>query len=230
MNAQSQAVAQVETIAAMMAAYEMDWDRFEELKGKAAEGHWVAGYNMPGYMPDNEPAVFEDFGSAKRYIIDELKRDEEQADTEEEAETICGFAEDVNLESGEFSAQCGNYVYWVTFNSGLADPEEQAELDVLTECAGDYADQDAAYDAIIEDPLSIEFRSDWVSQGEMMTRNEYRIVLCMGGPHVELRGEFDYRDSPCSVRVLFKDWGESGELTEFDRDATMSYVRMVIGE
>lgn len=149
MNAQSQAIAQVETIVAMMAAYEMDWDRFEELKD---------------------------------------------------------------------------------FDSEDFDSEEEVELQQLAEWAGDYADRDAAYDAIIDDPLSIEFRSDWVPTGEKMTRNEYRIVLCTGGPHVELRGEFDHRDSPCNVRVLFKDWGESGELYEFDRDVVMSYVRMLIGE
>lgn len=39
---------------------------------------WIAGYNMPGYMPDNEPAEFETFDEAKRYIIGMMKEFEEQ--------------------------------------------------------------------------------------------------------------------------------------------------------
>lgn len=75
---------------------------------------WFAGWNMPGYMPDCEPAEFDSQDAAKRYIIGELKRYEDEVETESEAETICAFAEDVNLQSGEFSAQCCGYVYWVT--------------------------------------------------------------------------------------------------------------------
>ncbi|TKW76784.1 MAG: hypothetical protein DI543_19145 [Bradyrhizobium icense] len=75
---------------------------------------FVAGWNMPGYMPDCEPAAFATFDEAKRYIIGEIKRDEEHAESEEEAETLAAFAEDVNLQSGPFGATCGKYHYYVT--------------------------------------------------------------------------------------------------------------------
>lgn len=75
---------------------------------------FIAGCNTPGYLPDSEPAEFETQDEAKRYIISCLKFEEECVDTEEEAETLAAFAEEVNLQSGEFSAQCLGRVYWVT--------------------------------------------------------------------------------------------------------------------
>lgn len=75
---------------------------------------WIAGTNMPGYMPDNVPEEFETFDEAKRYIISLIKQAEEEAETEGEAETLAAFAEDVNLENSEFSGMCLNWVYWVT--------------------------------------------------------------------------------------------------------------------
>ena len=75
---------------------------------------FIAGTNMPGYMPDNLPEEFETQDEAKRYIIGCLKYEEQCVETEEEAEQLSAFAEEVNLQSGEFSAQCLNMVYWVT--------------------------------------------------------------------------------------------------------------------
>lgn len=75
---------------------------------------YIAGTNQPGYMPDNIPDSFDDFDSAKRSIISEIKQREDDAETEDEAEQLCAFAEDVNLQSGEFSAKCCGWVYWVT--------------------------------------------------------------------------------------------------------------------
>ena len=102
---------------------------------------WIAGYNMPGYMPDNEPAAFETFDEAKRYIIGLMKRFEDEdlnriselrsirdqgcedwtptlaaefETLEDKACEYCHGAEEVNLQSGEFSGRFGNYVFWVT--------------------------------------------------------------------------------------------------------------------
>ncbi len=80
--------------------------RVEELREQRT-ARWVSGWNLPGYMPDNEPAEFDSAEDAKQYIIDAVKRAEEETEDEAEAETLCGFAEDVNLETAdEFSAQC----------------------------------------------------------------------------------------------------------------------------
>lgn len=75
---------------------------------------FVAGWNMPGYMPDCEPAAFATFDEAKRYIIAQLKIAEEEAESEEEAETLATFAEDVNLESGPFGGTCNRVHYFVS--------------------------------------------------------------------------------------------------------------------
>lgn len=105
------------------------------------------------------------------------------------------------------------------------DGQAAEELAELEEAAGEYEDQDDAERAIHEDPLSVEVRSDWASPGEELTPSEYRIVLCTGGPHVELQGDLDQHGEPCSVRVLYRDWGTSGELFDFDRDAVLTYCR-----
>ena len=106
--------------------------RVEELREQRTE-RWVAGWNMPGYMPDSEPAEFDKVEDAKQYIIETVKRAEDETDDETEAEILCGFAEDVNLETAdEFNAQCLQYVYWVREDGvmGLDDAESE-ELQTL---------------------------------------------------------------------------------------------------
>lgn len=105
--------------------------RVEELREQRMP-RFVAGWNMPGYMPDSEPAEFDNAEDAKQYIIDTVKRAEEETDDETEAETLCAFAEDLNLEGDEFSAQCLNYVYWVTEDGVIGlDDDETKELETL---------------------------------------------------------------------------------------------------
>lgn len=41
-----------------------------------ARTFYIAGYNLPGYMPDNAPAVFDNSEQAKAYI-EEVKADNE---------------------------------------------------------------------------------------------------------------------------------------------------------
>lgn len=105
-------------------------------------------------------------------------------------------------------------------------PSEAEELDKLTEAAGEHTDQDGAREAIQENPLSVEVRSAWASVGEILTPDEFRVVLCTGGPHVELVGVLDDNREPSRVRVIFKDWGEGGEYypDEAEREALMTYL------
>ena len=101
------------------------------------------------------------------------------------------------------------------------------ELAELEEQAGKYADQDEARDAIHATPLSVEVRSGWRSVGEDAGEpEEFRIVLCTGGPHIELAG-----DIGGTVRVVFRDWGESGEYypNADERSALEQFVSMLIG-
>ena len=135
---------------------------------------------------------------------------------------VSAFAESVNLESAPFNLQGPDGLrYWVEVSS--EDAEELAELE---EQAGGYADQEEARDAIYETPLSVEVRSGWHSVGEDAGEpEEFRIVLCTGGPHVELTG-----DIGGSVRVVFRDWGESGEYypDADERAALDTFVSMLI--
>ena len=93
---------------------------------------WVAGWNMAGYLPDSEPAEFANAADAKQYIIYAVKRAEDETEDETEAEKLCGFAEDVNLQGDEFSAQCLQYVYWVQEDGIMGlDDDETEELETL---------------------------------------------------------------------------------------------------
>lgn len=103
------------------------------------------------------------------------------------------------------------------------------ELTELERIADGCADADEARDRIMEDPLSIETRSGWVSVGEEMSPEEYRIVLCTGGPHVEIVGGLDQRGAPCRVRIVYRDWGGSGEFFGFDHDAVLVYAQQFFG-
>lgn len=83
----------------------------------------------------------------------------------------------------------------------------------LEDAAGENADREDAERAIQEDPLSVEVRSGWMipsAENDKLDPEEFRIVLCTGGPHVELVGDLD-RGTPSRIRVLYRDWGTSGE-------------------
>jgi hypothetical protein len=104
-------------------------------------------------------------------------------------------------------------------------PNEAEELAELEEAAGEWSDRDDVQEDIQEDPLSIEVRSGWADVGETLTPEEFRIVLCTGGPHVEILGELDEHGEPDRVRVLYRDWSESGELHDFDHEAVLTYCK-----
>jgi hypothetical protein len=87
------------------------------------------------------------------------------------------------------------------------DEENAEELKDLENEAGDCADQDEARARIQEDPLSVEVRSGWDVVGGDLGAAEFRIVLCTGGPHVEIRGELDQYGTPCRAWMQYQDWG-----------------------
>jgi hypothetical protein len=33
---------------------------------------WVAGWNMPGYLPDNQPEVFDSFEDAQEWLAEQI--------------------------------------------------------------------------------------------------------------------------------------------------------------
>lgn len=225
-NAYDQAIAQAESIVAMVAALNVDYDRLEELRYLRKTPRYVAGWNMAGFMPDNESVAFDNFEDAQRYILAELKEREEQAESEDDAFSLMAFAEDINLESGEFSATHKGYAYWVTMDGSMLDEsaDDIEELAELEDAAGDCESQDDARERIQEDPLSIEVRSGWDDVGSTLTPSEARIVLCAGGPHVEILCDIE-DGSPSRPRILYRDWGDSGELFDFDGATVLKYLQ-----
>jgi len=87
----------------------------EPLRNGEGPANWVAGWNMPGYLPEMEPAFFENFDDAKRFVLNALGDAEEDAaiDDEDLAETISALRQDLNLKNDEFSKQCDGLAYWV---------------------------------------------------------------------------------------------------------------------
>lgn len=85
--------------------------------------------------------------------------------------------------------------------------ENIEELNELQAAAGEFSDREEAEQQIQEHPLSVEVRSGWTSQGDTMTPEEFRIVLCTGGPHVEIMGEFDIHGQPYRAWIQYQDWG-----------------------
>ena len=93
------------------------------------------------------------------------------------------------------------------------DEENSAELNEMEHAAGDYKSQEGAQEAIQEYVLSVEVRSAWHVPGEDDEAAEFKIVLCTGGPHVEIVGELDESLLPCRAWIQYQDWGTP--MTEF---------------
>lgn len=110
---------------------------------------------------------------------------------------------------------------WATANED--DATELAELETA---AGECESEDDARERIQEDPLSLEFRSDWVSSKDEMTPAEFCLLLTTGGPAVRIIGEIE--DGEASrARLEVQDWGTPWThhlLTGDDMATLMAYV------
>ena len=100
------------------------------------------------------------------------------------------------------------------------------ELAELEAQAGDCKHSDAAQEQIHNDPLSVEVRSDWGTQSEELTPGEFRILLCTGGPAVQIRGELDAHGQPDRAWLEYQDWGTPWtQYFEAEQDRLISYAR-----
>lgn len=97
------------------------------------ETKFVAGHNVPGYLPDCEPMECETFDEAKRALIEEMLHEADiagQCETPEgdnRADELAGAAEDVNLWSerdrdmrdhGRESITVGGYEWFIAREEG----------------------------------------------------------------------------------------------------------------
>lgn len=106
------------------------------------------------------------------------------------------------------------------------ETEDGIELAELETAAGECESEDDARERIQEDPLSLEFRSDWVSPKDEMTPAEFCLLLTTGGPAVRIIGEIE--DGEASrARLEVQDWGTPWTehlLTGDDMATLMAYV------
>ena len=102
---------------------------------------------------------------------------------------------------------------------GLADDELPHPLD--------YQSREEVEQAIDETPLSVEVRSNWASSYHSFEADEFRIILCTGGPHVEIRGDVGLYGEPENVKVFYADWSERGEyvLSDEEREAVQQFCQ-----
>ena len=78
-----------------------------------------------------------------------------------------------------------------------------------TACGADCPhDEDTAREAIIDDVLSVEVRTDWHTVGavEACKPTDYKILLCWGGPAVQIVGTLDAHNQPDSAELQYQDW------------------------
>lgn len=77
---------------------------------------WSAGWNMPGYMPDSDPAIFTSDDAAREYIAGEMSRfaDHYFETDPAAANDLETAAETCRKGKGEFGETIGQYHYWVT--------------------------------------------------------------------------------------------------------------------
>jgi hypothetical protein len=153
-NACEQAKAQANSIAAMVAALNVDYDRLEELKDER----------------------------------DNLRDD-------------CA---DIEKSDNEHVEACKALTDWLQ--------SHEDELRELEETANGCESEDEAREAIHNDPLDVQVRSDWYnpcSKGEGDSPSEFYILLCTGGPACRIMGELNDYCEPCRAWIEFQDWGTS---------------------
>ena len=81
-----------------------------------------------------------------------------------------------------------------------ADTEEKGDE------RGEWHDEDEAREAILADALSVQVRSDWHTPGDTADAGEYKILLCWGGPSVQILGALDEHGQPYSAELQYQDW------------------------
>lgn len=87
------------------------------------------------------------------------------------------------------------------------NPDDAQELEELEKIAGEYDSQAEVYQMIKDDPLEVSVRSGWGSPYETLEPEEYRILLCTGGPAVQITGDLGGRwHEPQTARLEFQDW------------------------
>lgn len=95
----------------------------------------------------------------------------------------------------------------------------------------DDSDHDEALEAIQNDPLEVAVRSGWVAPAGKIngqSPEEFKILLCTGGPAVQIIGELDEHCQPERARIEHQDWGTPWteyRLSGDEQDVLLEYCR-----
>lgn len=111
-----------------------------------------------------------------------------------------------------------DYIYEYDVGRELAELEAQA---------GENESRDDAETAIRQDALSVEIRGDWRTVDCEAEDSEFRIVLCTGGPHVQISGELN-NGEPTRAWLEYQDWGTpmtERVNDEGDQNALLTYAQ-----
>ena len=122
-------------------------------------------------------------------------------------------------------------------NAG-AKAEAEAQLESIKEMLqalndGDSSDDEInlAQDALLNKALSVEVRSDWTPLGDCFKAAEYRMLLCTGGPTVQVVGDLDAEGEPCNPELEYQDWfipWASYPLDDKEEEALFVYVNLIL--
>ena len=105
-------------------------------------------------------------------------------------------------------------------------PDDDAELAKMEENREHCEDEDEAREAILEDALSVEVRSDWHTPGDASKDTEYCILLSTGGPASRIVGELNKWSEPGTARLEVQDWFQPWiEYTQADEDTLLAYAQ-----
>lgn len=86
---------------------------------------YIFVHNMPGYLPESDPEMYETWADAKQAVIDYLEREADNYDAADEhdlAEECSAAAEDLNLirELFDHAATLGQRQSWSTVIGNVA--------------------------------------------------------------------------------------------------------------
>ena len=234
-NAKHQAQTQMDSILEMVAALNVDYDRLEELRdARANQRSVICGTMRPA---DLIPAFIEELEDLDDEEVAKLRAripyaavwnadhsfwsgDEAYELLEELFDALHYYAEE-GLYFGAHPGDGSDYGFWMS-------EEGAQELAELEEQAGDCESREDAERRILEDALTVEVRSAWRTPQDEPVDTEFRILLCTGGPAVQIRGELNSYGQPCRAWLEYQDWGTpwTARINEpGDEDALLEYAR-----
>ena len=126
----------------------------------------------------------------------------------------------------------------MTTDTDTAKGQAEAQLESIRELvaalqaaeSGPEADAiDAALQAIEEDVLSVEVRSNWHEVGTTGEDAEYSLLLYTGGPAVRVRGSLGMFNEPDRAYLEYQDWGTPWEelwLSAEDEAIVLAYAQV----